>query len=426
MIKNRVKHSFISKLFLWIVKAVGDVIFSFRNHSVRSKVFFLTDYDNAVFFGYHDKTPFSSDNSRILAMSVKASDQRADSECTSMKLGYFEKDASGRFCNKFIPFSETTTWGWQQGCMLQWNPSDPDNEVVFNKLIDGKYGAVIFNLKTKQNIKKFDMPVYSVSSDGKFAVTLNFSRLGRLRPGYGYRLLPDKTNDQDAPRDDGLFLMDLNSGEKFLLLNLADLADEISRKNCQHYVNHATFSPDGKRIVFFHLWVDQAENRNMRFLCYNLESKCIEKIEIKDKVSHYCWHSDSKILATVQSGKINNWQFFFYTLNEKNVWEKTPAFVGMNTDGHPMKSPVEEEMFVSDSRLNRFREDQVVLFNPYNYKTLKVARFVIPFQYNGIVRCDLHPRWDREGRYVVVDTIKKGKRAMAVIEIEDNQKKLIK
>jgi len=51
----------------------------------------ISNSRNATFFGYHDKTPFSADGSKILAMSIEASDRKPESECTPMKLGYFVK-----------------------------------------------------------------------------------------------------------------------------------------------------------------------------------------------------------------------------------------------------------------------------------------------------------------------------------------------
>ena len=40
------------------------------------------------------------------------------------------------------------------------------------------------------------LSVYSVSLDGKFALSLDFSRLHRLRKGYGYSNIPDKTYEE--------------------------------------------------------------------------------------------------------------------------------------------------------------------------------------------------------------------------------------
>ena len=48
--------------------------------------------------------------------------------------------------------------------------------------------------------KLFQHPVYSVANNGKFALTLDFSRLHRLRPGYGYSNLPDETRKEKCQK----------------------------------------------------------------------------------------------------------------------------------------------------------------------------------------------------------------------------------
>jgi hypothetical protein len=83
---------------------------NYRAQSSNTNITILSDSDRPTFFGYHDKTPFSADESKILAMSITASDTRADSECTPMRIGYFPRRANGEYENRFIPLTETTIW----------------------------------------------------------------------------------------------------------------------------------------------------------------------------------------------------------------------------------------------------------------------------------------------------------------------------
>ena len=66
-------------------------------------------------------------------------------------------------------------------------------------------------------------PIYSISNDCLYAVSLDFRRLQRLRPGYGYEDLPDTSIDQKAPENQGLWLMDLKTGQSELIISLADI-----------------------------------------------------------------------------------------------------------------------------------------------------------------------------------------------------------
>ena len=58
-----------------------------------------------------------------------------------------------------------------------------------------------------------------------------------------------------------------------------------------------------------------------------------------------------------------------------------------------------------------------VLVDLKNNKTYEVATLYSPLRFRGQVRCDLHPRWDRQGKYVCVDSTSSGKREMIVFEV---------
>jgi len=97
----------------------------------------LSDKEKATFFGYHDKTPFSLDGSKVLAMSVEANDRKGKSEGIIMRLGYFSRNGAS-FDKEFKAFAETRAWCWQQGCMLQWSNTEANSRVFFNTAFNGK------------------------------------------------------------------------------------------------------------------------------------------------------------------------------------------------------------------------------------------------------------------------------------------------
>ena len=73
--------------------------------------------------------------------------------------------------------------------MAQWLDADT---ILYNDYRNGKYCSVILNINTSSE-RLIDMPVYTLSSDKKTALTLDFSRLHRLRLGYGYANIPEST-----------------------------------------------------------------------------------------------------------------------------------------------------------------------------------------------------------------------------------------
>ena len=65
------------------------------------KIINLSIYKGVIFFGYHDKTPFSGDDSKILSMSFKHNDTSPHMECKEIDLGYFHNSHG----NNFVKFS---------------------------------------------------------------------------------------------------------------------------------------------------------------------------------------------------------------------------------------------------------------------------------------------------------------------------------
>ncbi|VBB43636.1 conserved hypothetical protein [uncultured Desulfatiglans sp.] len=376
----------------------------------------LSDGVSSTFFGYHDKTPFSRDGRKILAMSIPISDVKLESECTPITLGYFVKMEDGEFRNEFIPFSETTTWCWQQGCMLQWHPLKSDTHVVFNALIeDGVYGSKIFDIVHLSVVREFAYPIYSIDPTGKYAASTNFSRLGRLRPGYGYRVLADLTASDSAPSHQGLSIFDLSSGEKIILLvSLEDLAKTAGDPGSQHYINHATFSPDGKRVVFFHVWERGGnKGRGLRVCEVDLTTGEWSEVEGDRLVSHYCWRDEDCFLATTLDNT-GTWNYTLYNRQEKS---RTDLSLPFSEDGHPMFHPHDKRIIVTDTYPDNCRDQKLFLANLETRKVHKIGALYSPVKYRKEVRCDLHPRWDREGTYVVVDNTHLGKRKMSLIKV---------
>lgn len=370
----------------------------------------LTDGMNAVFFGYHDKTPFSQDNNRILANSVAADDTKPESEGSLMKVGYFEKMENNKFKPEFINVSKTTTWSWQQGCMLQWNPLKPDREIIFNKMINGKYGAVFMDIQSKKEVKHISMPIYSVDPTGKYASSLNFSRLSRIRTGYGYKNIPDPTYQFKAPEGDGLYLIDLESGKAELIADLSELAEHTVMER-DHYINHVTFSPDGMHLAFFHFYGDDQIKRINRFYLYDIGNKKLRLLEAFRTVSHYCWRSPDEIITT-ENGP-GGCLYYLYNINSKTKIRIDLPNIG---DLHPMVHPVDTDMIVADSKPDRILNQHLFIFNLSTGSTSHIGTFHSPKEYRGPVRCDLHPRWDRKGEFVAVDVVNDGKRCLAVVK----------
>ncbi|MCX7935632.1 MAG: hypothetical protein N3A66_10290, partial [Planctomycetota bacterium] len=207
----------------------------------------MTREPDHYFFGYYDLQPWSADGEWHLCHRVSFMD-RLPTATDRAELGMIRMSDY-----HFTPLATTYAWNFQQGAMLQWHPQRPNDEVIYNVAFAAGYKTAIKNIRTG-DIRFLPRPIASVSSDGRHGLSINFSRLFDFRPGYGYAGIPDPFAAAPAPDEDGIFLLDLESGEERLIITLAKIAEIFVRKFGEKppkvVVNHLTFNPRGERFVF--------------------------------------------------------------------------------------------------------------------------------------------------------------------------------
>ena len=151
------------------------------------------------FFGFHDKVPWSPDNSRILAH--KIGNQKTSKCLGELEVGYFDENLM-----EFTSIASTQAWNWQQGSMLQWVD---DQRIIFNHWNGRKNVAKLINLEDDSS-KELDRPISIVSRCGTFALSFSFDRLGIGMPGYGYQNRDDHSAFDLEPEDNGMHLYNFN------------------------------------------------------------------------------------------------------------------------------------------------------------------------------------------------------------------------
>lgn len=364
-----------------------------------------------TYFGYYDITPFSLNNQYLLAQ-VVPSFHTQDVNKKFIRIGYFDREAK----DGFNEVDQTTTWCWQQGCRLQWFPKNENELIFYNKIIEQNYGSVVQNIKNKKIIQRYRHPIYDIDSSGSLGLTLNFSRLQRLRPGYGYSNYIDKTEGVKIPDDDGIWRIDMNSGLSECIITLDQLSKikpNDSMFNAQHYVNHLSSNPSGTRFMFFHLWT-QNEKRYNRMLTCDYEGKNLHILEDQGNVSHYSWKNDDEIIATVYLPGIGcRYKKYRDLSNQKEVLYDNL----LKSDGHPSYSPRTNDLLL-DTYPDKYRELYLFLLTEKG-KLKLIEKFYSPVKFFGEVRCDLHPRWDRIGESACVDSTHDGNRALYVINVKN-------
>lgn len=363
--------------------------------------------DMEYFFGYYDKSPWDATDRYMLCLRAEnTSSSVAPKEAAEIILFDTYNNNSYRILGK------THTWNVQQGCMLQWLGPDYNKEIIYNDYRDGKYCAVILDIHTMEE-RIIPMPVYSVSHNGEFALTLDFSRLHNLRPGYGYANLDEITKNDKCPNATCIWKINLLNGKISPLLTYDDFLKFEPRnemKDAIHKVNHIMLSPSGNRFMVLHRWVNGTK-RYTRLVTVNSDGTEMFNLSDDDMTSHCFWKNNNEILAYAH--KKNEGNGYFLMKDQTAIYEK--KWPELTSDGHPSYSP-DGCKVVTDTYPNRSRVASVYYVEDNNVKTL--AKVFAPFRYDNDVRCDLHPRWNRKGNKICIDSVFEKKRNLYIINLE--------
>lgn len=363
------------------------------------------------FFGYYDKTPWDSTGRYLLGMESSFCD-RQPKPGETLTVGMVDlKDG-----DRYIPFDTTAAWCWQQGTMLQWLGTAPDREVVYNSVSDGQYVATIRDVHSGKT-RTLPRPIYAVSPDGRQAVTLDFARLHRLRPGYGYATVPETHASDPAPKELGIWHMDMATGTSKLIVNLAILAGTAADdrfRGGEHWVNHLQFNPSGTRFIFLHRWKPAGQNRwQTRLYTSSTNGKDL-RIHLDDGMtSHFDWKDDRTILAWARTKKHGD---KFYLIDVDGQQPKVVFADVADRDGHCSYSP-NREWVLNDTYPDQENFRHLMLLKVANGRRYDLNKFHSPPRLTGPFRCDLHPRWDRTGTKVCIDSAHEPTRQLYVLDV---------
>lgn len=383
------------------------------------------DSSHEYFFGYYDKSPWDATDRYMLCMranntwSEVSPKEKADILIIDTSLP--ENDQ-----NRVRKVAETNAWNVQQACMAQWLGPDYSSRILYNDYRDEKYVSVIQEIESGAE-RIIDAPVYTVSADGKTALTLDFSRLYNLRPGYGYYNVPEKTVGIALPDATAVWKIDLESGKVSNLLTYKDFATfqqrpEMQEEGSVHKVNHLMLSPNGKRCMVLYRWFI-GQRKYTRLMTFNIDGSDLYVLSDDDMVSHCFWKDDEHILAFENKKESGPG---YYLMKDKTQ-EYIHCWPKLNGDGHPSYSS-DGMHIVTDSYPDRARIASIRVMDGTDEKkdiTTVVARVFAPFKYDNDTRCDLHPRWNREGDTICFDSVFEGHRGLYTVKIDrEVEKKL--
>ena len=370
---------------------------------------FITKGPKHHWFGYYDKLEFDPTGRYVLSNEVDF-EGRSPNENDMVKVGMVDLEDG----DKWIELGESNAWSWQQGCMLQFLPNS-STDVIWNDREGDQFVSHIMNIKTMEK-RTLPFAVYALSPDGVHAITTDFERINNLRRGYGYAGIPDPNADNIAPDNAGIYLCNLVTGEKKLIISLAQmmkvkLPDNADPKfldypNNMHWFNHLLFNTDGSRFIFLHRWKTPTNSNVGGFgtLMYtsDLEGKDLRLVDDSGYTSHFIWRDPEHIMAWTKI-EPNGDGFYLF----EDVESGAPLQEGegiMTKNGHNTYLNIGDNNWIlNDEYPNEDRVQQVYLYHVPTKKRIPIGDFFLEKEYAGEFRVDTHPRSSHDGRSVVVD-----------------------
>ena len=354
-----------------------------------------------VFFGYYDLQQIQ--DGKLLVTTVPCG---AKTDRDPATLRWVDMDHG-----TFHDIATTRAWCWQQGCRLRWHPTQPDT-VLYNDVDGDRYVCRIVHLE-KGPVAVCPRALYDITPDGRYGLSLDYARLQRLRPGYGYDNLPDHSAGAQIPEDDGIFLVGLESGPQELVVSYRQLVERSPEAaDHENYVNHISIAPDGERFMFFHLW-KKGRRWDGRLYTARLDGSELRCIESSFIPSHYCWGGSDRLLITSVGFGGGPSYYHLYDLTAGTV-ERLPG-EELVRDGHPTFFK-DGRRFVSDTYPLEGDIQSLFIHGVDTVEREPICALYSDPRLFDEQRCDLHPRLSPDGRTITVDsTFRDGKRSVLLL-----------
>jgi hypothetical protein len=368
----------------------------------------LNPLNEESFFGYYDKSPMNASNSHLIFQSSSYSTKKRASPNQKIQLILLEIKS-----NDYIIIDDLLAYNWQQGSKLMWindaefiyNNYDVNNDIYISKIYN-------INKKTSKTIKS---PIYDATD--KFGITLNFERLKIGRGDYAYSNKKSQINWDDNSND-GLFFVDLLKNSIKLIVSLQDVIKKNEKDtmgNAKHKFNHIMLSPNKDKIMFMHRWFTKNNTRYDTLYVSSIDGANIEKVADDDMVSHCYWYNNDTVLAYLRDEQQGD-KYYKINIHSKRKEVLGKGVIDRFGDGHPS---VFKNKILFDTYPNKSRMKELYLFNMETSKLLKLGEFYESFKFYGETRCDLHPRFSKDGNNIFVDSVHTGKRRLYWFNIKE-------
>src|SRR5690606_3797707 len=123
------------------------------------------------------------------------------------------------------------------------------------------FQSTVCNVDTGEKTH-FPVPITVAAPNSRYALGINYSRLFITHETIGYweRNPPAVPL---APADDGIYHLDLDTGDYRLVVSLLQLSrfhPVQSMEKAIHWISHVEINPSSSRVLFLHRWTERVED----------------------------------------------------------------------------------------------------------------------------------------------------------------------
>jgi len=311
---------------------------------------------------------------------------------------------------RVIAIEKTLAWNFQQGTMFYWNPKRAESQFFFNDR-DPKTQqvfTVLYDIKQRRRIREYrfnDVLVANggVCPTGDFFLAINYGRMARLRPVTGYPGLADPTAQVAAPKNDGIFRVEVATGRRKLLVSFRQLRDLLKNKHeninkADFYINHTLCNRSGNLVYFF---------ARARFgdKPMAVNAPCSIRTDGTGLMTHEYigghpeWDEGSVVIGAKGQRQVR------YDVEKQSIIGQIGTDDDFVSPGGDISLSPNAKWFANGFSTNNRKQNEYILLRRSDGASVRSRAFSRgPYQ-RGELRIDPAPRWNRWGNTILVPGI---------------------
>jgi hypothetical protein len=240
--------------------------------------------------------------------------------------------------------------------------------------------------------------------------------------------------------------MDIATGQSRLITSYAELRNFKPVKSMDkaiHWVSHIEINPTSSRFLMLHRWTERVKDETCflhRLITVNPDGTDMRLLEDSDhplpqleenfdpnavgtydyekseyQISHPMWCAKDRIIVWgPHAGSIH---YHLYTDADNGEVEIIGKNI-LNENGHMSFSPTNRRWLLSDTYPDSETHERILfLYDTEANRRYDIGSFYADPGLKKENRCDLHPRWSRDGKQVCIDSVHESERQMYLIDV---------